>query len=135
MGVVVAVAIGGGVAVSVGEGVAVAVAVVVVVAVAVGVVVVVGVGVGVGVAVAVEVVVAVVAVGGGAAAVVGVVLKTTFEKAEPLKLTYRYYKNFSFDRFKGDLENALKCCPNSYDVLNSVFHSNLMNLLLKKQSG
>ena len=134
MGVVVAVAIGGGVAVSVGEGVAVAVAVVVVVAVAVGVVVV-GVGVGVGVAVAVEVVVAVVAVGGGAAAVVGVVLKTTFEKAEPLKLTYRYYKNFSFDRFKGDLENALKCCPNSYDVLNSVFHSNLMNMLLKKQSG
>ena len=65
----------------------------------------------------------------------GVVLKTTFEKAEPLKLTYRYYKNFSFDRFKGDLENALKCCPNSYDVLNSVFHSNLMNMLLKKQSG
>ena len=31
-------------------------------------------------------------------------LKSTFEKAEPIKLTYRDYKNFSFDRFKADLE-------------------------------
>ena len=42
-------------------------------------------------------------------------LKSTFEKAEPINWTYRDYKNFSFDRFKADLENALKSCPNSYD--------------------
>ena len=51
-------------------------------------------------------------------------LKSTFEKAEPIKLTLqkllvtktsRDYKNFSFDRFKADLENALKICPNSFD--------------------
>ena len=40
-------------------------------------------------------------------------LKPTFKKAEAIKLTYRDYKNFSFDRFKADLENALKSCPNS----------------------
>ena len=31
-------------------------------------------------------------------------LKPTFEKAEPIKLKYRDYKNFLFDRFKADLE-------------------------------
>ena len=35
-------------------------------------------------------------------------LKSTIEKAEPIKLIYRDYKNFSFDRFKADLKNALK---------------------------
>ena len=34
-------------------------------------------------------------------------LKSTFEKAETIKLTYRDYKNCSFDRFKVVLENAL----------------------------
>ena len=42
-------------------------------------------------------------------------LKSTFGKAETIKLTYRAYKNCSFDRFKVVLENALnyKSCPNS----------------------
>ena len=35
-------------------------------------------------------------------------LKSTIEKAEPIKLIYRDYKNFLFDRFKADLENVLK---------------------------
>ena len=40
-------------------------------------------------------------------------LKSTFEKAKSIKLTCKDYKNFSFDRFKADLENPLKSCPNS----------------------
>ena len=35
-------------------------------------------------------------------------LKSTFEKAEPIKLIYRNYKNFSFDRFKANLEKCIK---------------------------
>ena len=50
-------------------------------------------------------------------------LKSTFEKAEPIKLTYRDYKNFSFDRFKADLENALKSCPSAYDCFEKCFSS------------
>ena len=34
-------------------------------------------------------------------------LKSTFGKAETIKLTYRAYKNCSFDRFKVVLENSL----------------------------
>ena len=52
-------------------------------------------------------------------------IKSTFEKAEPIKLIYRDYKNFSFDRFKADLENALKSCPNSYDSFEQCFSSKL----------
>ena len=52
-------------------------------------------------------------------------LKSTFEKAEPIKLTYRDYKNFSFDRFKTDLKNALKSCSNSYDSFEQCFSSKL----------
>ena len=33
-------------------------------------------------------------------------LKSTFEKAEHIKLTYRDNKDFSFSRFKVDLESA-----------------------------
>ena len=62
-------------------------------------------------------------------------LKSTFKKAEPVKLTYRDYKKFSFDRFKADLENALKVVRTHMIVLNSAFHPNLMNMLLKSQSG
>ena len=51
-------------------------------------------------------------------------LKSTVEKAEPIKLIYRDYKNFSFD-FKADLENALKSCPNSYDSFEQCFSSKL----------
>ena len=60
--------------------------------------------------------------------------KSTFEKAEPIKLTYRDYKNFSFDRFKADLENALKSCPNSYDSFEQCFSSKLNEYVPKKQS-
>ena len=59
-------------------------------------------------------------------------LKSTFEKAEPIKLTYRDYKNFSFDRFKADLENALKICPNSYDSFEQCFSSKLNEYAPKK---
>ena len=60
--------------------------------------------------------------------------KSTFEKAEPIKLTYRYYKNFWFDRFKADLQNALKSCPNSYDSFEQCFSSKLNEYVPKKQS-
>ena len=59
-------------------------------------------------------------------------LKSTFEKAEPIKLTYRDYKNFSFDRFKTDLKNALKCCSNSYDSFEQCFSSKLNECAPKK---
>ena len=59
-------------------------------------------------------------------------LKSTFEKAEPIKLPYRDYKNFSFDRFKADLENALKSCPNSYDSFEQCFSSKLNEYAPKK---
>ena len=62
-------------------------------------------------------------------------LKSTFEKAEPIKLIYTDYKNFSFDRFKADLESALKSCPNSYDSFEQCFSSKLNEYRLKKQSG
>ena len=62
-------------------------------------------------------------------------LKSTFEKAETIKLTHRDYKNFSFDRFKADLENALKSCPNSYDSFEQCFSSKLNEYAPKKQSG
>ena len=52
-------------------------------------------------------------------------IKSTFEKAEPIKLIYRDYKNFSFDWFKTDLENALKSCPSSYDSFEQCFSSKL----------
>ena len=59
-------------------------------------------------------------------------LKSAFEKATPIKLTYRDYKKLSFDRFKADLENALKTHT---IVLNSVFLPNVMNILLKNKVG
>ena len=62
-------------------------------------------------------------------------LKSTFEKAEPIKLTYRDYKNFSFDRFSADLENALKSCPNSYDSFEQCFSSKVNEYAPKRQSG
>ena len=49
-------------------------------------------------------------------------LKSSIKKAEPIKLTYKD-KNFSFDRFMADLENALKSCPNSYDSFELCFSS------------
>ena len=62
-------------------------------------------------------------------------LKSTFEKAETIKLTYRDYKNLSFDRLKADLENELKSCPNSYDSFEQCFSSKLNEYAPKKQSG
>ena len=59
-------------------------------------------------------------------------LKSTFQKGEPSKLTYRDCKNFSFDRFKADLENALKSCPNSYDSFEQCFSSKLNEYAPKK---
>ena len=62
-------------------------------------------------------------------------LKSTFEKVEPIKLIYMDCKNFYFDRFKADLENALRRCPNSYDSFEQYFLSILNEYALKKQSG
>ena len=59
-------------------------------------------------------------------------LKSTFEKAEPIKLTYRDYKNFSFDRFKADLENAFKSCLNAYHFFEKCFSSKLNEYAPKK---
>ena len=42
-------------------------------------------------------------------------LKSAFEKAELIKLTYGDHKDLLFDRFHVDLENPLKNCPNSYN--------------------
>ena len=61
-------------------------------------------------------------------------LRSTFEKGEPIKLTYRDYKNFLFDRFKADLENALKSCRSSYDSFEQCFSSQLNEYAPKKQS-
>ena len=59
-------------------------------------------------------------------------LKCTFEKAEPIKLTYKDCKNFLFDRFIADLEIALKSCPNSYNSFEQCFSSNLYEYAPKK---
>ena len=59
-------------------------------------------------------------------------LKSTFEKAEPIKLTYRDYNNFSFNRFKTDLENALKSCPTSCDSFEQWFSSKINKYAPKK---
>ena len=59
-------------------------------------------------------------------------LRSTFEKAEPIKLTYRHYKIYSPDKFKVDLENALKSCPNSYDSFEECFSSKLNEYAPKK---
>ena len=52
-------------------------------------------------------------------------LNLHLKKADPTSLTYRDCKNFSIDRFKADLENALKSCPNSYDIFEQCFSSKL----------
>ena len=62
-------------------------------------------------------------------------LKSTIEKAEPIKLIYRDYKNFSFDRFKADLKKKKKSYPNSYDSFGQCFSSKLNEYAPKKQSG
>ena len=62
-------------------------------------------------------------------------LKSTFKKAEPIKLRYRYYKNFLFDRFRADLENALKRCPNSYESFEQCFSYKLNEYAPKIESG
>ena len=48
-------------------------------------------------------------------------LKFTFDKVEPIELTYRDYKNFSFDRLKVNLENAFKSYQNHTIVLKVFF--------------
>ena len=51
-------------------------------------------------------------------------LKSIFEKAEHIKVKYKDYKNFSFDRFKADLENALKSGRIHTIVFYNVFYPN-----------
>ena len=60
------------------------------------------------------------------------ILKSTIEKAEQIKLTYRDYKNFSFHRFKVDFENALKNCQNSCSSFEQCFSSKLKEYTPKK---
>ena len=59
-------------------------------------------------------------------------LKSIFEKAEPVKLTYRDYKKFLFARFKPDLQNAFKSCPISYNSLKQCLLSKLNDYAPKK---
>ena len=48
----------------------------------------------------------------------GLVITTT----KKLKcLIYRVYKNFMFENFKSDLQEALHCCKDSYDAFDNYF--------------
>ena len=61
------------------------------------------------------------------------ILKTTFQQKEPKCLIYRNYKNFIFENFKNDLEEALQSCKGSYDTFDSNFTSCLNKHAPKKQ--
>ena len=54
-------------------------------------------------------------------------LKRTFSKTELKLVHYRNYKNFQFDVFKTDLNNALRRCSSSYNDYQSYFHSPKIN--------
>ena len=50
-------------------------------------------------------------------------LKTTFQQKEPKCLIYRDYKNFIFENFKSDLQEALQSCKGSYEAFDNYFIS------------
>ena len=42
-------------------------------------------------------------------------LKTTFEKEESIKVTYRNYKQFQWENFEKDLTSSLRNCNGEYE--------------------
>ena len=42
-------------------------------------------------------------------------LKTTFEKEESIKVTYRDYKQFQWENFEKDLTSSLRNCNGEYE--------------------
>ena len=60
-------------------------------------------------------------------------LKTTFQQKEPKCLIYRDYKNFIFENFKSDLQEALQSCKGSYDAFDNYFTSILNKHAPKKK--
>ena len=60
-------------------------------------------------------------------------LKTTFQQKEPKCFIYRDYKNFIFENFKSDLQEALQSCKGSYDAVDNDFKSILNKHALKKK--
>ena len=61
-------------------------------------------------------------------------LKTTFQQKEPKCLTYRDYKNFIFENFKSDLQEALQSCKGSYDAFDNYVTSCLNKHAPKKKN-
>ena len=60
-------------------------------------------------------------------------LKTTFQQKESKCLIYRGYKNFIFENFKSDLQEALQSCKGSYDAFDNYFTSILNKHAAKKK--
>ena len=62
-------------------------------------------------------------------------LKTTFQQKEPKCLIYRDYKNFMFENFKSDIQEALQSFTGSCDAYDSYFTSDLNKHAPKKKEG
>ena len=60
-------------------------------------------------------------------------LRTTFQQKEPKCFIYRNYKNFIFQNFKSDLQEALQSCKGSYDAFDNYFTSILNKHAPKKK--
>ena len=60
-------------------------------------------------------------------------LKTTFQQKEAKCFIYRDYKNFIFENFKSDLQEALQSCMWSYDAFENYFTSILNKHAPKKK--
>ena len=58
--------------------------------------------------------------------------KSTFQQKEPKCFIYRD-KNFIFENFKSDLQEALQSCKGSYDAFDNYFTSILINMLQKRK--
>ena len=61
------------------------------------------------------------------------ILKTTFQQKEPKCLIYRDYKNFIFENFKSDLQEALQSSKGSYDAFDNYLTSSLDKHAPKKE--
>ena len=60
-------------------------------------------------------------------------LKTTFQRKEPKFPIFRDYKNFIFENFKSDLQEALESCKGSYGAFDNYFTSSLNKHAPKKK--
>ena len=59
------------------------------------------------------------------------ILKTTFQQKEPKCLIYRDYKNFMFENFKSDLQEALQSCRAYMTHLTTISPPALISMLQK----